>query len=168
MWWDATLSSVSIESRGHSAKLNDWNIAFWLKKKKLLQWVFFYPVCVCKPVSRWGNITLKTDVNMWVLVWEGMPHGAGVSLEVNYIPHVSINHQIQLLGCFFNLCTPKESWLQEILKYRQHFFKTNNLCSRNCYQIGNMTPFMLSRLWSSLICVTWHVKGDLELLAVEF
>lgn len=48
-----------------------------------------------------GNITLSADVNIWAVVWEGMPHGAGVSLGVNYIPHVSIKHQMQLLGCFF-------------------------------------------------------------------
>lgn len=141
MWWDATLRSVSIEWRGHSAQQDDWGSVFWCKKKKHYYSMFFASLWAC---GGWYLAFCQQleEGHMRVGVGGDAPLCGGVP-GVYFRPtaHLSTKQRMQWLGCFFCVHT----WIGDdtgtSLKKYGSFFVTMT-CSGNHCKIGNLTLFI--------------------------
>ena len=116
MWWDATLRSVSIEWRGHSAQQDDWGSVFWCKKKHYYS-MFFASLWAC---GGWYLAFCQQleEGHMRVGVGGDAPLCGGVP-GVYFRPtaHLSTKQRMQWLGCFF-VCAYMNRW-----RYRNKFKK---------------------------------------------
>lgn len=154
MWWDATLRSVSIEWRDHSAQQNDWGSVFWCKKKKHYYTVFFASLWAC---GGWYLAFCQQleEGHMRVVVGGDAPQCGGVP-GVYFRPtaHISTKRRMQWLGCF--LCAYKNWWW-----YRNKFKKSiwslfvSMTCSGNHCKTGNLTLFIFIMLHHHVMGFYW-------------
>ncbi len=118
MWWDATLSSVSIEWRGHSIQQIDWSNAFWCKKNYYT--VFFASVWVC---GGWC-VTLSAAGGRPREGWCGRGCPAAWGCPQCELYSTSFHKAANAIITIFFLCAHMKWWLHTTCFQKYHFIKT--------------------------------------------